>query len=94
MRQITMAIDGMSCDGCARAVARAIGAVRGARVDAVAVGSATVRYDPSQTSPAAIAQAIQAAGYRPAGAGVPAPAAVPVARPGGCGGGASGSCCR
>ena len=64
MRQITMAIDGMSCDGCVRAVARAIDVVPGARVDAVAVGRATVRYDPSRTSPAAIAQAIRAAGPR------------------------------
>ena len=73
MRQITMAIDGMSCDGCVRAVARAIDVVPGARVDAVAVGSATVRYDPSRTSPAAIAQAIRAAGYRPPGAVVADP---------------------
>lgn len=93
MRQITMAIDGMSCDGCARAVARAIGAVPGARVEAVAVGSATVRYDPLRTSAAAIAQAIHAAGYRPAGTAVPTPAPVPVASPGGCCGGGSGSCC-
>lgn len=91
MRQITMAIDGMSCDGCARAVAKAIGAVPGARVDAVAVGSATVRYDPSRTSAEAIAQAIRGAGYRPAGAVVPTPA--PVASSGGCCGGGSGSCC-
>ena len=93
MRQITMAIDGMSCDGCVRAVAKAIDALPGARVDAVAVGSATLRYDPLRTSPAAIAQAIRAAGYRPGGALVPTPAPVPVTRSGGCCGGGSKSCC-
>ena len=89
MRQIQMTIEGMCCDGCERAVARAIEAVPGARVDAVAVGSATISYDPSRTSPAAIAQAIHAAGYR-ADAVVPTPAPVPVASSSGCCGGGSG----
>lgn len=90
MRQITFAIDGMSCDGCVRTVARAIRALPGTRVDAVHVGTATVTYDPSRTSSAAIIQAVQAAGYRPAGATAP-PRAAGASR---CCGGSSRSCCR
>lgn len=92
MRQITIGIDGMSCGGCARAVAKAINALPGAHVDAVAVGSATVRYDPSRTTPEVIGQAIRAAGYRPAAGAAPTAAPGPVASSGGCcGGGASGA---
>ena len=65
MQQTTMAIAGMSCGGCVSAVQKALRAVPGARVDDVTVGSATVSYDASLTNPAALAQAIRDAGYRP-----------------------------
>lgn len=87
MRHFTMAISGMSCGGCVSAVRTALGAVPGTRVDSVGVGSATVSYDPSQTTPAAIAQAVRNAGYEPVAAGVPAAPLVPVAAGGGCCGG-------
>ena len=87
MRQITMAIGGMSCGSCVRAVREVLRAVPGTRVDAVTVGSATVSYDPSRTTPAAIAEAVRRAGYQPAAAGVPTGAA------GGCCGGGSSSRC-
>lgn len=89
MQRITMAISGMSCGGCVGAVRRAIGGVPGTRVDAVTVGSATVSYDPSRTTPAAIARAVEEAGYRPAAA--PAAGAGPARGSGGCCGGRSGS---
>jgi copper chaperone len=63
MQQLTMAISGMSCGGCVTKVRNALGAVSGTRVDSVTVGSATVSYDASQTTPAAIAQAVTDAGY-------------------------------
>ncbi|CAN5771043.1 hypothetical protein BH11GEM1_BH11GEM1_33680 [soil metagenome] len=63
MQQLTMAIAGMSCGGCVTKVRNALGALSGTHVDAVAVGSATVTYDESQTTPAAIAQAVTDAGY-------------------------------
>jgi copper chaperone CopZ len=82
MRQITMAIAGMSCDACVTAVAKALSAVPGVSVRAVTVGSATVTYDSTRTTPAVIAEAIRAAGYRPTGPGAPVAVAVPVT--GGC----------
>jgi copper chaperone CopZ len=63
MEQITLAISGMSCGGCVTNVRTALGAIAGTRVDAVAVGSATVSYDATRTTPAAIAQAVRDAGY-------------------------------
>ena len=64
VRQIAMTIAGMSCGGCVSAVRKALGAVPGTCVDEVSVGSATVSYDASIASPAAIAEAIGNAGYR------------------------------
>ncbi|MEO7962766.1 MAG: heavy-metal-associated domain-containing protein [Gemmatimonadaceae bacterium] len=88
MQQTTMAIAGMSCGGCVSAVQKALRAVRGARVDDVTVGSATVSYDASLTNPAALAQAVRDAGYRPLGAAIPV-AAGSTGADGGCCGGSS-----
>lgn len=82
-----MAISGMSCGGCVTNVRKALGALSGTRVDAVTVGSATVTYDESQTTPAAIAQAVADAGYQPVDS--PALAAAVGAGKAGTGGG----CC-
>jgi copper chaperone len=81
MQQMTMAISGMTCGGCVSAVKRVLGAVPGTHVDAVTVGSATVSYDASRTTPAALSQAIRDAGYEP----------VPDGATAGAGAGASGS---
>ncbi len=62
----TVAIGGMSCTHCVRAVHTALAELDGARVERVDIGSATVRYDPARTSPAAIAEAVRDAGYDPA----------------------------
>lgn len=62
----TLLIGGMSCTHCVRAVRTALAEVPGAQVGRVDVGSATVRYDPARTSPAAIAEAVRDAGYDPA----------------------------
>ena len=62
----TLAIGGMSCTHCVRAVHQALADLPGAQVERVNVGSATVRYDPAQTTPAAIAEAVRDAGYDPA----------------------------
>ncbi len=62
----TLAIGGMSCTHCVRAVHTALADLPGARVERVDVGSATVRYDPARTTPAAIAEAVRDAGYDPA----------------------------
>ena len=62
----TLAIGGMSCNHCVRAVHNALAELEGAQVERVDVGAATVRYDPALTSPAAIAEAVRDAGYDPA----------------------------
>lgn len=63
MKTLGMNIGGMSCDHCVGAVTGALKKVDGVTVDKVKVGSATMSYDPARTSPAAIAQAIEDAGY-------------------------------
>jgi len=64
---LTLRIDGMSCAHCVRAVRDALADVPGATVERVDIGGATVAYDPSRTSPAALADAVRDAGYEPAG---------------------------
>lgn len=77
MQQVTIGISGMSCGGCVSSVRKALEAVPGTHVDAVTVGSATVSYDASPTTSAAIDHAIRDAGYEPIAAGTPvAPGAV------------------
>ena len=95
MQQTTMAIAGMSCGGCVSAVQKALRAVPGARVDDVTVGSATVSYDASLTNPAALAQAVRDAGYRPLTAALPVAAGATGAASGCCGGNSNGGggCC-
>lgn len=95
MRQMTIAISGMTCGGCVNGVRNALRAVPGTRVDAVTVGSATVSYDAARTTPAAIAQAVRDAGYEPVTARAPIAAVATGAAGSCCGGGSggSGSCC-
>ncbi|MEO5816358.1 MAG: heavy-metal-associated domain-containing protein [Gemmatimonadaceae bacterium] len=88
MQELTMDISGMSCGGCVSNVRKALGALPGTRVDAVTVGSATVTYDASQTTPAAIAQAVSDAGYQPVDSSAMAGAAVGVGKTG-----TNGGCC-
>lgn len=70
MKTTTLHIQGMSCGHCLNAVNQAIGKVAGARPIEVGMGRATVEFDETRTSPDAIAQAVQAAGY----SAVPSPA--------------------
>ena len=87
MQHLTMAISGMSCGSCVGAVRRALDAVPGAHADTVAVGSATISYDDTRTSPETIAQAVREAGYEPLAGGTPSAARKAGAVPG------SGCCC-
>lgn len=63
MSRTTLKIDGMSCMHCVAAVKQALQGVDGVTVENVAVGSATVSYDPAVVSPAKLAEAIEDAGY-------------------------------
>lgn len=62
---VRLAIDGMTCHGCAGQVQRALSALEGvvaASVD-LAQNLATVGYDPAAVSVAAIARAVEALDY-------------------------------
>jgi copper chaperone len=63
MTQLTMQIGGMSCNHCVGAVTKALQSVKGVVIEQVAIGSATVSYDESATSPAQITLAVQDEGY-------------------------------
>jgi copper chaperone CopZ len=65
MQQFTTAITGMSCGHCVNHVRKELEKVPGAKVEAVTIGSATVSFDESTTSTAAILQAVRNAGYEP-----------------------------
>ena len=61
----TLAVEGMTCQGCVRSVTRAVAAVPG--VEAVTVDlearRATVRFDPSRVTTAQVRAAIEDAGF-------------------------------
>ena len=63
MDHITLSIDGMSCGHCVATVKKELASVSGVTVDNVAVGSASLHYDPRLTSPERIAEAVDRAGY-------------------------------
>jgi copper chaperone len=65
MSTTTLKISGMSCQHCLRTVTNALASVQGvsnATVD-LGKGRAVVEYDPVQTSPSALANAVMDEGY-------------------------------
>jgi copper chaperone CopZ len=68
MESLELTIGGMSCQHCVRAVREALECVAGVAVTRVAVGSATLSFDPERATAAEIVSAVTDAGY---------PAAVP-----------------
>jgi copper chaperone len=60
---LTLSIEGMHCGGCVNRVSQALGKVPGVTVDQVEVGSARLRFDPSATNPASIAEAVTRIGF-------------------------------
>jgi copper chaperone len=63
MSTVALTIGGMSCQHCVRAVKQALESVPGVTVTRVDIGSAELSFDPAQSSPAAIAEAVTEAGY-------------------------------
>lgn len=61
--RIALAIEGMTCEHCVRAVRGRLERMRGVDVEQVAIGSATVRVDPGTTSVADLQDAISDEGY-------------------------------
>jgi copper chaperone CopZ len=64
MKQAIFDVSGMSCGHCVSHVTQALEKLSGVEVGHVSVGTAEVRYDPARTTPTAIADAIDAAGYQ------------------------------
>jgi copper chaperone CopZ len=64
MKDLTLHIEGMSCGHCLNAVSRTLGSLPGVQIDSVQMGRASVRYDETKTTPAAVAAAVADAGYR------------------------------
>lgn len=63
MNPLTLSIDGMTCDHCVAAVRKALASVPGVRIERVALGSATVEYDPQRATPDEIVDVINDEGY-------------------------------
>ena len=63
MDRLTMKIDGMTCGHCVSSVDKALKKIDGVTVEKVAIGSATVSYDPTAVSEARIAEAVSDEGY-------------------------------
>ena len=60
---LTLAIEGMHCEGCVRRVTAALKGVKGVEVGSVDVGSARTTFDPNQASAEEIAAAVNRIGF-------------------------------
>ncbi len=65
MQTLNLTIDGMSCGHCVARVTKTLGAMDGLEVEAVHIGSASLRYDPERRSVDDILGAVRDAGYEP-----------------------------
>ncbi len=63
MEHVTLLVSGMSCGHCVSRVHHALASLTGVAVKAVKVGEAEVEFDPTLQSLAAVAAALEAAGY-------------------------------
>jgi copper chaperone len=63
MKEITLAIEGMTCGGCVRAVTSVLSKLDGVVVDEVIVGKARLRYDEGKVNEAVLHAAVEKAGF-------------------------------
>jgi copper chaperone len=63
MNKLTMQITGMTCGHCVAGVTRALKGVPGVTVDQVVIGTASVEYDPTATTPADLTKVVEEEGY-------------------------------
>jgi copper chaperone CopZ len=66
MQPLTLTIRGMSCGHCVARVTKSLGALDGLEIDAVRIGAADLRFDPTRRSVDDILEAVREAGYEPA----------------------------
>ena len=64
MKDITLAISGMSCGHCLNAVNKAIAAVPGVEIKSVQIGKAEVRVSDASGADQAVKAAVENAGYK------------------------------
>jgi len=64
MAEITLKIEGMSCQHCVMHVKKAVDGIDGVSSSDVVIGSAKVIYDDSRTNKDALVRAVQKAGYK------------------------------
>jgi copper chaperone CopZ len=69
MVRTTLAIEGMSCGHCVRAVNDALQALDGVQVEETTIGSARIVYDAGRVRPDQIVDAVQREGYKVQSAG-------------------------
>jgi copper chaperone len=63
MEQVTFTLSGMTCGHCIATVQKALSGVDGVQVEQVSINRATVGFDASRTSAAAIAEILDETGY-------------------------------
>lgn len=63
MEKVTLKVGGMSCGHCVKAVEQALRSVEGVQLEQLAIGSATVSFDPTRTTVGALIDAVADAGY-------------------------------
>jgi copper chaperone CopZ len=61
--EITLSIDGMSCEHCVGAVREALKDIDSVDVQEVEIGHATVQFDPNTTNRVELAAAVADAGF-------------------------------
>ena len=66
MESLNLSIQGMSCGGCVGKVTAALKSVPGTTVEAVAVGSTRVQFDPKKTTESALITAVNKLGFQAA----------------------------
>ena len=64
MEQVNLKIDGMNCRHCVAALTSALQNVEGVKVENVAVGLASLAYDPATTPFAKIREAVEGQGFQ------------------------------
>jgi copper chaperone len=64
MTEVTLKIEGMSCQHCVMRVKKAVSQLAGVSDSQVDVGSAKVTYDESKVARADLDKAVMAAGYK------------------------------
>ena len=63
MKEVQLAIDGMSCSHCVASVRKALAAVPGVHVKDVQVGTAQLHIDPESVTVGSLIDAVQDVGY-------------------------------